>query len=227
MQAESTPVELVLKGDEGAPPLKQVFKQASKPSRNLHTVLPSMTGMPMSGCRVDDGRQLHSVPLQRPLGATLAGKCATRCRVVSMLHSATLPCQADHLGPVCTEKDGKILIEKIRDGSNAALAGLQLNDVVRATTARAKVGCPKIDCLAGGLAHHQAFAERRRSLLPSRLLPWALLPSAMAWRVAHRPVATCRMRLQLPRQRQAGELTLPCLPGSRGSRLHALPCKAT
>ncbi len=61
---------------------------------------------------------------------------------------------------MCTEKHGKIIIEKIRDGSNAALAGLQLNDVVRATTARAKVGCPELDCLGGGNSNHKAFAEQ-------------------------------------------------------------------
>ena len=86
MQAESTPMELVLKGDEGAPPLKQVFKQASKPPSKVHTFLPSMTGMPMSGCRVEEGRELHSIPLQRPLGATLAGKCGPQCLVDSSLH---------------------------------------------------------------------------------------------------------------------------------------------
>lgn len=90
MRAEATPIELVLTGDEGAPPLKQVFRQASKPSRNMHTFLPSMTGTPMSGCRVDAGRELHSIPLQRPLGATLAGKCGHKCMVVLLGHPAAL-----------------------------------------------------------------------------------------------------------------------------------------
>ena len=89
MQAESTPFELVLKGDDGGPPLKQVFRQAFKPHANF---LPAMTGMPLSGCRVDEGRELHSIPLQRPLGATLAGKCGPiKCMAVSSGHPAALP----------------------------------------------------------------------------------------------------------------------------------------
>ena len=69
------------------------------------------------------------------------------------------PAKLTTLATVSVEKDGTIVVERIRDGSNAALAGLQLNDVVRATTARAKVGCPEFDCLAGGHANHKAFAE--------------------------------------------------------------------
>jgi len=40
---------------------------------------------------------------------------------------------------VHAEQKGRIVVEKILDGSNAALGGLQLGDVIRGTTGRSKV----------------------------------------------------------------------------------------
>ena len=37
------------------------------------------------------------------------------------------------------EQKGRIVVEKILDGSNAALGGLQVGDVIRGTTGRSKV----------------------------------------------------------------------------------------
>lgn len=37
------------------------------------------------------------------------------------------------------EQKGRIVVEKMVDGSNAALGGLQVGDVIRGTTARSKV----------------------------------------------------------------------------------------
>ena len=37
------------------------------------------------------------------------------------------------------EQKGKIVVERIIDGSNAALGGLQIGDVIRGTTARSQV----------------------------------------------------------------------------------------
>jgi len=43
------------------------------------------------------------------------------------------------------EQKGRIVVEKILGGSNAALGGLQLGDVIRGTTARSKVSLPTIE----------------------------------------------------------------------------------
>ncbi len=43
---------------------------------------------------------------------------------------------------VHAEQKGRIVVEKILDGSNAALGGLQLGDVIRGTTGRSKVHHP-------------------------------------------------------------------------------------
>lgn len=58
---------------------------------------------------VEEGLELHSMPFSKPLGAVLA------------------------------EQKGRIVVEKILDGSNAALGGLQPGDVIRGTTGRSKV----------------------------------------------------------------------------------------
>lgn len=58
---------------------------------------------------VTEDVELHAMPFSKPLGAVLA------------------------------EQKGRIVAEKILDGSNAALGGLQLGDVIRGTTGRSKV----------------------------------------------------------------------------------------
>ena len=105
VQAGSTPVELVLKGDEGAPPLKQVFRQA--PHLHAHAFSNQWLACRCAGCRVDEGRELHSIPLQRPLGATLAGKCNPRAWWSRLcIRPQYQSCQADHLGP-CVHREGR------------------------------------------------------------------------------------------------------------------------
>lgn len=58
---------------------------------------------------VEDNVELQSLPFSKPLGAVMA------------------------------EQKGKIVVERIIDGSNAALGGLQIGDVIRGTTARSQV----------------------------------------------------------------------------------------
>lgn len=62
------------------------------------------------------------------------------------------------------EQKGRIVVERILDGSNAALGGLQIGDVIRGTTARSKVPVfpntllinpsSTAVCLCGGLGQH-------------------------------------------------------------------------
>lgn len=40
---------------------------------------------------------------------------------------------------LCTEQKGRVVVERMQDGSNAALGGLQIGDRIRGTTARSKV----------------------------------------------------------------------------------------
>ncbi|KAL3159400.1 hypothetical protein ABBQ38_009830 [Trebouxia sp. C0009 RCD-2024] len=42
------------------------------------------------------------------------------------------------LGAVLAEQKGRIVVERMLDGSNTALGGLQVGDVIRGTTARSK-----------------------------------------------------------------------------------------
>lgn len=43
---------------------------------------------------------------------------------------------------LCAEQKGRVVVERIQDGSNAALGGLQIGDRIRGTTARSKVPYP-------------------------------------------------------------------------------------
>lgn len=88
---------MVLKGDEGALPLKEKWS-------------------------VQDEVELLAMPLSKPLGAVLA------------------------------EQKGRIVVEKMVDGSNAALGGLQVGDVIRGTTARSKEDVKETRAGSGGRA---------------------------------------------------------------------------
>lgn len=61
------------------------------------------------------------------------------------------------------EQKGRIVVEKILDGSNAANGGLLVGDVIRGTTGRSKVCfCKSQLCIVQASAHIKALDECHR-----------------------------------------------------------------
>ena len=61
------------------------------------------------------------------------------------------------------EQKGRIVVEKILDGSNAAEGGLQVGDVIRGTTGRSKVCFCNFElCILQAYANNKAFDEGHR-----------------------------------------------------------------
>lgn len=75
---------------------------------------------------------------------------------------------------LAAEQKGRVVVERIKDGSNAAIGGLQIGDVIRGTTARSKVVLlipHQQDCDKGGRGSYCWSALEYEHFAPSDTLP--------------------------------------------------------